>query len=872
VKDEEVSVDELIYTVAVYTGELLPGFYDDWAVLERDRLKAVFEQQIKRLLDKLVEERRWEDLLHWGEYWIALGQVPEPAFRALMVAHAELGNQASVAAVYQRCVETLLRELEVEPSQETRALHKRLCQGEKLFQISIDAVGQDRTAHLSYHDSFSSQRPAFLDDEWESHKVEASVFVGREHGLSQLDEFLKKTLAGQGQVAFITGGAGRGKTSLVNEFVRRVQTTHPELVVASGHCNAYAGVGDPHLPFRDVMDMLTGAVAAKWIAGAITREHARHLWCLLPDTVRTLVETGPDLIDIFVPGATLVGRVTTAIDGEPAWLARLMELTARQQGGPGELEQGYLFEQYGHVLQSLAARQPLLITLDDLQWADVASISLLFHLGRRLEGSRVLIVGAYRPDEVAMGWEGERHPLEKVLGEFKRTFGEIWVDLAEVEQAEGRRFVDLLLDTQANGLDEGFRQALFRQTGGHPLFTIELLRAMQARGDLVQDEVQGWVEGTALDWQMLPARVEGAIEERIGRLEAELRGILTVASVEGESFTPEVIARVQGLDRRQLLGLLSNELGKRHRLVREREEVKAGRRLLSHYQFTHILVQRYLYDSLSTAERRLLHGEIARTLEALYEGNTDKIASQLVHHFREAGERVKAIEYARQAARRAEVVYAYDEASQHLQTALDLLETGELDETRLALLEELADVYGLLEQHVQAILLYQTILDELSRLADADGNTTPRLHRKILQRLFQMKWNVDHEQYEAISKIGAASQDYLESSLTLTAAEPVQLERVRVLTTLANIGHGTRLPSALVKAERYAQAAAELAEQLDVPEELAAALEALADVYFEYERLPEQLAVSHRLLTLSRDPRFGNVRNELLCWQDWAMP
>jgi DNA-binding SARP family transcriptional activator len=495
--DEDGSADELIDVVAVYTGELLPGFYDDWVVLERERLKAIFEQQIKQLLDRLVQERRWDDLLHWGEHWIALGQAPEPAYRALMVAHAELGNQARVAAVYQRCVETLREDLEVEPSQETRALYERLSQGEMLFQISIDAAERERVTHLVDRSDLPAHPPAFLDDEIQPPEIEESVFVERERELSQLHESLLNALDGRGQVAFITGEAGWGKTSLVNEFARRAQTTHPELVVASGRCNAYAGVGDPYLPFRDVMDMLSGAVEAKWMAGAITREHATRLWHFLPDTARALVDAGPDLIDIFVPGAALVGRVTTAIAGEPAWLARLKELTARKQGGPVDLEQSYLFEQYLRVLESLAARQPLLITLDDLQWADVASISLLFHLGRRLEGSRILIVGAYRPDEVALGWERGRHPLGKVLGEFKQTFGDIWIDLAEVEEAEGRRFVDRLLDTEANGLDEAFRQALFRRTGGHPLFTIELLRAMQARGDLVQDEAQGWVEGTA---------------------------------------------------------------------------------------------------------------------------------------------------------------------------------------------------------------------------------------------------------------------------------------------------------------------------------------------------------------------------------------
>jgi tetratricopeptide (TPR) repeat protein len=382
---------------------------------------------------------------------------------------------------------------------------------------------------------------------------------------------------------------------------------------------------------------------------------------------------------------------------------------------------------------------------------------------------------------------------------------------------------------------------------------------MQARGDLVQDEVQGWVESSALDWQVLPPRVEGAIEERIGRLDAELREILAVASVEGESFTPEVMAWVQGLSQRQLLHHLSQELEKRHRLVREREEVKVGQQLLSRYQFAHILVQRYLYDSLSTGERRLLHGEIARALEALYEGHTDEIAAQLSYQFREAGERVKAIEYARRAARRAEAVYAYDEASQHLQTALDLLEAGEQVETQMALLEELADVYGRVEQHTQAIFLYQTALDRWSSLPDADGMIAVRLHRKILQRVTYMRWNVDYEQFEAMSDIAAASQDHLESSLILSETEPPQLERVRVLTALANIDHGTRLPSALDAAERYAQAAVELAEQLDALEELVDSLNALASVYFERGQSAAQLAVSRRLLALSRDPRFGNV-------------
>ena len=226
------------------------------------------------------------------------------------------------------------------------------------------------------------------------------------------------------------------------------------------------------------------------------------------------------------------------------------------------MEQSHLFQQFTNVLVALSQIKSLILLLDDMQWADTASIDLLFHLGRRLEGSRILFVCAYRPEEVALG-RGGRHPLEKVLAEFKRRSGDVWLDLAAVRDQEERRFIDALVESEPNALDEGFRRALYEHTGGHPLFTVELLRAMQERGDLVQNAEGFWIEGPALDWETLPARVEGVIEERVGRLEEELREILSVASVEGEEFTAQVVARVQDLGERKLLRHLTRELAHR---------------------------------------------------------------------------------------------------------------------------------------------------------------------------------------------------------------------------------------------------------------------------------------------------------------------
>ncbi|MGB3717119.1 MAG: AAA family ATPase [Candidatus Promineifilaceae bacterium] len=853
---------------ALYRGDFLTDFYladssqfETWVASRREELRRRALEALEKLTAIHLAHAKFDKAETLARRQLEVDNLLESAHRQLMEILARMGRRRAALTHYETVCQLLQDNLGIEPSAETQILYEVITEGEfdkpSGVQKGSGEVAPMPTTPLP---DTPAHLPAFLKPSSDVAEVERDVFVARERELAQLDKHFEAALSGRGSIVFITGEAGQGKTTLLREFARRTQESRARLIVASGNCTAYAGVGDPYLAFREVMVMLSGDVEAQLAAGAITRDHAQRLWRLLPVTAQALIESGPDLIDVFVRGSALVGRAAAAFPGRSVWLDRLQEMTASRRTGSTDLEQRYLFEQYASVLYALAAQHPLLITLDDLQWADAASISLLFHLGQRVAGSPILIVGTYRPDEVALGMGGKRHPLEKMLAELKLKFGDIWVALGQGEEAEGRGFVDVLLDAQSNRLGEGFRQSLFQRTGGHPLFTVELLREMQARGDLVQNKEGDWIEGSASNWQTLPARVEGVLEERIGRLNPELLEILSVASVEGENFTAEVMARVQGISQRQLLGYLSRELNIRHRLIREREEVNAGQQSLSRYQFSHILFQRYLYDNLSSGERRLLHGEIAQALEALYEGQAGEIANQLAHHYLKAGEREKGIEYSRLAAQRAKAAYAYDEAIHHLQNALDLLETGEQSETRLELLEELADVHIVFTTDTQAISYYQTALEQWSSLPGADKIIAVRLHRKILEFASFLRGIADLEVYDPLSQTLATSQDFLEASLPLDEREQSQLEMVRVLTSLANDSdYSGRSPSALDKAEGYTRAAVDLVEQLDAPVEMSDVLGTLADIYFERGLLHEQLEVSRRRLALSQDPRFSDI-------------
>jgi adenylate cyclase len=413
----------------------------------------------------------------------------------------------------------------------------------------------------------------------------------------------------------------------------------------------------------------------------MTREQAIRLWKTLPLAGQALVEVGVDLIDTFVPGAGLHDRAVTCVPVGRDWLVRLAGFVERKERGSlaPSLQQSDLFEQYTRVVQALSRKVPLVLVVDDLQWADRGSIGLLFHLGRHLAGSRILLVGAYRPEEVAIGRDGERHPLQPVVNEFQRNFGELTVSLG---RAESREFVDALLDSEPNRLELAFRDMLYRQTHGHPLFTVELLRGMQERGDLVRDAEDRWVAGPALDWETLPARVEAAIAERIGRLAQPLRAALRVASVEGEVFTAEVLARVVGAGEREMVQRLSSELDRRHRLVRAQAIERLGAQRVSRYRFRHNLFQQYLYDNLDQVERSYLHEDVGTVLETLFAdrasgtaeaASTTAVAVQLARHFEESGITEKAIRYLHQAGDRAVQLSAYREATAHLTRGLELL-------------------------------------------------------------------------------------------------------------------------------------------------------------------------------------------------------
>jgi tetratricopeptide (TPR) repeat protein len=657
----------LEHALALYRGEFLEGFavesapFETWLSSTREQVRREARSAARALALALTHTQLGDVAAAESAVrrWLALDPWDEAAHRLLMRLLVRQGQRAAALAQFESCRRRLAEELGVVPEPETSRLFEEVLAGDRAPEAAAAPVW-----------------PGLAPSERDGEPVPA--FVARERELAALAEAVERALASRGGVFFVTGEPGSGKTALLAEAVRRAEAAHPELVVAWGQCSAFSGRGDPLEPFAQALRLLSGEAEGPPAARRSGVEPAHRLWQCLPHTLSSLLDEGPALLGRLVSGSTLLAHARQHGGVRLEQLQRLQRLLAHhaaQPGPPSRRTQTGLFEQFTRFFRRLSEHRPLVLVLDDLQWVDPGSAALLFHLARGLAGSPVLLACGYRAEEAELRQETGPRQLMEIVAELSSTHGDVALDLTN---ASTQDFVDALLDSEPNELGRDFRDRLFQRTAGNPLFTIELLRGMQWRGELEHDNEGRWVEGPALNWEALPARVEAVIDRRMRHLSAGCRDVLVAASVEGEQFTAEVAAAVLRRPAGRVRELLSREAGRRHQLVAAQGVRTIEGRELALYRFRHALYPTYLHNQLDAVERAELHGRVGRELARLYRprpGRHPALALSLARHFEAAGAAADAIARYADAARHALDLLANAEAVDHLRSALRLLET-----------------------------------------------------------------------------------------------------------------------------------------------------------------------------------------------------
>jgi len=523
----------------------------------------------------------------------------------------------------------------------------------------------------------------------------APKMVGRDKELDQLKELLHATINGKGNIVLVSGEAGIGKTRLVKELEGYVESLGVK--VLEGRCLYESPT--PFLPFREALRSIFQV--SKSDALPLQRRKIRKV---IEESAPHFVQAIP-IVGQIIAGATVAYRTYRDEKGKE----KRVELEALFERDEG-------LETISSLLVAISEKQPLLLFIDDLHLADTPSLSLLHYLARDIQNSKILIVGAYRPEEVTKTYEGTVHPLLDIMQRMSRDNLFQKIELKRLTQVN---YFDLILSML--GLDLGdLVKLIYKETEGNPFFAIETLRLLMQQNVLTKEDAS-WKLSKNIEDIEIPPRVYDVVVRRINALKDEERDILDCASVVGEEFSSSVVENVSGLNRIGLLKSLNN-IERRYRLVRSFEDG---------YRFVHSKIREVLYNEIVPELRKEYHSMIAKYMEEANQDRLEEVVSELAYHYHESGNAQKSIPYLLKAGEDAREKWAAFEAVRFYSQALEMMGNDERwRNERTKTLEALGGVYALTAQHEKANECY-----EKGIVAAKNDAARDRMRRKIRRKM-----------------------------------------------------------------------------------------------------------------------------------------
>jgi len=451
--------------------------------------------------------------------------------------------------------------------------------------------------------------------------------VGRDEELEGLRGAVRGLEGGQGGAVLIGGEAGIGKTRIASEALDYARRRGA--LTLEGVC-LYSEGPEPYLPFIEALGRCLEL-----------RESERH-----PKLLAFIQKEAPELEE-------LTSRLVTAIRTRRG--AKLVDPEATIATSKERL-----FEAITQVLLFLSEETPVVLLLDDLQWADSGSLQLLHYITRSAQERRLLILGTYRTEDLLPEEEGASHPLADTLQRMSREGLFRGVELKGLGPEEVNLMLRFVFERAV--FSEDFRASLYRETGGNPFFVIEVLKLLRDEGVIF--ERRGiWREQREITRADIPDRVYDVVARRVERLTDAQRELLQIAAVAGERFTSEALAGIADERRVRVLQALS-KLERVHQLIRSEGDA---------YLFSHAKIREVLYDEISPELRREYHLAYGNYLEGRAAVRKGESVADLAHHFYRGGAPDKALPYLVRAGDRAGRVFAYREARDCYRWALEVL-------------------------------------------------------------------------------------------------------------------------------------------------------------------------------------------------------
>jgi class 3 adenylate cyclase len=489
--------------------------------------------------------------------------------------------------------------------------------------------------------------------------------IGRDAELAKLKEALAAVRQGRGQMVSLIGEAGVGKSRLVAELKSVVgshgpahgspapsddqqsATDHRPPLWLEGRC-LELGMTASYWPFLDIFREYFA-----WDPEANEAARAGHMVAML----RELVTRGDLSEGRFDEMGPLLGHLLSVRFGND-WDDRL------KNAGPEQIKH-QTFMAIRDFFMALSRRQPLLLLLEDLHWADTLSLDLISLLMETLTIAPILLLCVYRPEREHKCWHLATIASRKCADRYTE------ISLRELSSSQSRRLIESLLSIE--NLPAGVKDTILEKSGGNPFFVEEVIRSLIDSG-MVYREGVAWRAREEIASVTVPESIQSVILTRVDRLEQELKHVLQSAAVIGRLFQRRLLGQVtrkeQELER--MLWALEDL-----QLIYQEQAVPEER-----YSFKHILTQETVYQNILRRRRTAFHQLVAEAMETLYNQSLEPYYEQLAYHYERSGADEKAVEYLLKAGDKARRAYLSEEAIGYFQRVLERLDRSALGEAR----------------------------------------------------------------------------------------------------------------------------------------------------------------------------------------------
>ncbi len=450
--------------------------------------------------------------------------------------------------------------------------------------------------------------------------------VGRDAELERLAISLDRAAGGARQVVFVSGEAGIGKTTLLDAFRRRCAADVDRY--AHGQCIEHFGNAEPYMPVLEALIRLARASDGARVR-ALLRERAPSWLAQMP----------------------------ALVDGsERQALAQATATTTRAR----------MLRELGDALDALTADQTLVLALEDLHWSDHSTLELLSALARRPERARLMVIGTYRPLEcLANG-----HPVRAVIQELRLHRHCEEMRLPMLAEEDVRRYVAWRFDGADQAWPGEVGRAIHRRTEGSPLFMVQVIDALVARGVLTRVDERWDLTTATLGSLEAPVDVRQMIERQLDHLAGEDQRALEAASIAGTEFSCAAVAA--GLDQPlEAVEARCAALARREQFLAPGDSTEwPDGTIAARHRFVHTLHRDVVYERIPAARRAELHRRIGEREERAYGRDAREVAAELAVHFERGGDHERATRYHKQAAQNALAQHAYHEAADQLTRAI----------------------------------------------------------------------------------------------------------------------------------------------------------------------------------------------------------